>query len=401
MTPPDEPSPTATSSARRPTGPLDGVVVVDCTRVLAGPFATMILADLGARIIKVERVGVGDDSRGFGPFVGERSAYFAAVNAGKESIALDLADPADRQVFEGLLGIADVLVENFRPGAMERLGYGWDAVHARFPGLVYAAVSGFGQTGPYAHRPAYDMVVQGMGGVMSVTGEEGGDPVRVGVSVGDMTAGLFLVSGVTAALYRRRETGEGMLVDVGMLDCQVAILENAISRYTVEGAVPGPIGSRHPFIAPFAALRTGDGRLVVAVGTDAFFVDLCSVLGAPDLADDPRFATNRDRAANVGALHEELERRLTTRGTAEWLADLEAAGIPCGPVNDVAAVLADPHVQARDMVLPVDDPALPMLRLAGNPIKLSGYPAPTVRPAAPALDGDRAALLAELGLNDR
>ena len=385
----------ADTSAR---GPLDGVVVVDLTRVLAGPFATMVLRDLGARIIKVERVDSGDDSRGFGPFVGERSAYFAAVNAGKESIALDLTAPADREIFERLLGIADVLVENFRPGAMDRLGYGWADVHARFPSLVYAAVSGFGQTGPYAHRPAYDMVVQGMGGVMSVTGEEGGEPVRVGVSVGDMTAGLFLVSGVTAALYRRRETGEGVLVDVGMLDCQVAILENAISRYTVEGVVPAPIGSRHPFIAPFAALRTGDGRLVVAVGTDAFFVDLCGVLGVPELADDPRFATNRDRAADVAALHAELERALATRTTAEWLVDLEAAGIPCGPVNDVAAVLADPHVQARHMVLPTEDPALPMLRVAGNPIKISGLADPTVRPAAPALDADRARLLAELGL---
>lgn len=396
-TPPDPPARPAPPAR----GPLDGVVVVDCTRVLAGPFATMVLSDLGARIIKVERVDGGDDSRGFGPFVGERSAYFAAVNAGKESIALDLTAPADRAVFEGLLGIADVLVENFRPGAMGRLGYGWDDLHARFPGLVYAAVSGFGQTGPYSHRPAYDMVVQGMGGVMSVTGEEGGDPVRVGVSVGDITAGLFLVSGVTAALYRRRETGAGMLVDVGMLDCQVAILENAISRYTVEGVVPGPIGSRHPFIAPFAALRTADGRLVVAVGTDAFFVDLCAVLGAPDLPTDPRFATNRDRAANVGVLHAALEDRLAARTTADWLVALEAAGIPCGPVNDVAAVLADPHVRARNMVLPVDDPDLPMLRLAGNPIKLSDYPEPTVRPRAPALDADRAALLAELGLSDR
>ncbi len=379
-------------------GPLDGVVVLDLTRVLAGPFATMMLRDLGARVIKVERVDVGDDSRGFGPFVGERSAYFASVNAGKESIALDLTAPADRAVFERLLGIADVLVENFRPGAMDRLGFGWADVHARHPGLVYAAVSGFGQTGPYSPRPAYDMVVQGMGGVMSVTGEEGGDPVRVGVSVGDITAGLFLVSGITAALYERRATGEGMMVDVGMLDCQVAILENAVSRYTVEGVVPGPIGSRHPFIAPFAALRTGDGRLVVAVGTDVFFADLCAVLGVPELVDDPRFVTNRDRAQHVGDLHAALEQALAARSTAEWLTDLEAAGIPCGPVNDVAAVLADPHVRARNMVLEVDDPELGPLRVAGNPIKLSGYPEPLVRPAAPALDADRAALLAELGL---
>ena len=381
-----------------PRGPLAGIVVVDLTRVLAGPFATMVLHDLGARVIKVERAGAGDDARGFGPFVDGRSAYFTSLNCGKESIALDLDVAADRAVLERLLERADVLVENCRPGTMDRLGFGWDALHVRHPGLIYAAVSGFGRTGPYSARPAYDMVVQGMGGVMSVTGEDGGAPTRVGVSVGDLTAGLFLATGINAALFHRAATGEGMLVDVGMLDSQVAILENAIARYTAMGEVPGPIGSRHPSITPFAALRTADGEVIVAVGNDKLFVALCEVVGRPELAADPRFVDNHARCAHVHELHELLEQALVTRPTAAWLDALEAAGIPSGPVNDVAAVVDDPHVRARHMIVGIDDPRVAPLRVAGNPVKLSGYPDLEVRPAAPDLDEHRSALLAELGL---
>jgi CoA:oxalate CoA-transferase len=384
-----------------PRGPLAGITVVDLTRVLAGPFATMVLHDLGARVIKVERAGAGDDARGFGPFVNGRSAYFTSLNCGKESIALDLEDPTDRVVFERLLDRADVLVENFRPGTMDRLGFGWDGLHVRHPRLIYAAVSGFGRTGPYSARPAYDMVVQGMGGVMSVTGEDGGDPTRVGVSIGDITAGLFLATGINAALYHRAATGVGMLVDVGMLDCQVAILENAIARYTAMGEVPGPIGSRHPSITPFAALRTADGEVVVAAGNDKLFAALCEVVGRPELAADPRFADNHARCAHVHVLHELLEQALATRSTAEWLDAFEAAGIPSGPVNDVEAVVHDPHVRARNMVVDVDDPRVAPLRVAGNPVKLSAYPELTVRPPAPDLDEDRDRLLDELGLRDR
>lgn len=379
-------------------GPLAGITVVDLTRVLAGPFATMVLHDLGARVIKVERAGSGDDARGFGPFVDGRSAYFTSLNCGKESIALDLDDPADREVLDRLVARADVLVENFRPGTMDKLGFGWDALHVRHPRLIYAAVSGFGRTGPYSARPAYDMVVQGMGGVMSVTGEDGGEPTRVGVSIGDLTAGLFLTTGINAALLHREATGEGMLVDVGMLDCQVAILENAIARFTAMGEVPRPIGSRHPSIAPFAALRTADGEVVVAAGNDKLFAALGEVVGRPELADDPRFVDNHARCAHVHELHQLLEQALVTRTTAEWLAALEAAGIPSGPVNDVAAVVDDPHVRARHMVVGIDDPRVAPLRAAGNPVKLSAYPELEVRPRAPDLDEHRAALLAELGL---
>jgi len=392
----DATSTTATDTAAR--GPLAGITVLDLTRVLAGPFATMVLHDLGARVIKVERTGSGDDARGFGPFVGERSAYFTSLNCGKESIALDLDAAADREIFERLLDVADVLVENFRPGTMDKLGFGWDALHVRHPRLVYAAVSGFGRTGPYSARPAYDMVVQGMGGVMSITGEDGGEPTRVGVSIGDITAGLFLSTGINAALYHRTLTGEGMLVDVGMLDCQVAILENAIARYTAMGEVPGPIGSRHPSITPFAALHSADGEVVVAAGNDKLFASLCEVVGRPELAIDPRFVNNHERCVNVHALHELLEQSLVTRTTAEWLDALESAGIPCGPVNDVASVVDDPHVRARHMIVDIDDPRVAPLRAAGNPVKLSGFPELTVRPPAPDLDADRARLLAELGI---
>jgi CoA:oxalate CoA-transferase len=379
------------------TGPLSGVTVVDLTRVLAGPFATMVLHDLGARVIKVERPGTGDDARHIGPFIGDRSAYFTSLNCGKESIALDLELDTDRALFERLLARADVVVENFRPGTMDKLGFGWDSLHARHPRLIYAAVSGFGRTGPYAARPAYDLVVQGMGGVMSLTGEDGGAPTRVGASIGDITAGLFLASAVNAALYHRESVDEGILIDVAMLDCQVAILENAIARYTGVGEVAKPIGARHPSITPFAALRTADGEVIVAAGNDKLFAKLCEVVGHADLSADPRFATNALRCANVDALHSELERALFARSTAEWLAALEDAGIPCGPVNDVAAVVNDPHVQARHMVVGIDDSAVGSLRVAGNPIKLSSFPDLTQRAAAPELDADRDQLMREIG----
>jgi CoA:oxalate CoA-transferase len=387
------------STSSESLGPLSGVTLVDLTRVLAGPFATMVLHDLGARVIKVERAGVGDDARHIGPFVGDRSAYFTSLNCGKESIALDLDDAADRELLERLLARADVVVENFRPGTMEKLGFGWDALHARHRRLIYAAVSGFGRTGPYSQRPAYDMVVQGMGGVMSITGEDGGLPTRVGASIGDITAGLFLAAGVNAALYHREVTGEGMLLDVGMLDCQVAILENAIARYTALGEVPGPIGARHPSITPFAALRTGDGEVIVAAGNDKLFAQLCEVIGQPALATNPLFLTNALRTEHVHALHDELERALASHTSREWLEAFEAAGIPCGPLNDVAAVVVDPHVQARRMIVAIDDPRVQPLRAAGNPIKWSAFDDLEVRPPAPDLDEHRAALVEELGLS--
>jgi CoA:oxalate CoA-transferase len=376
-------------------GMLSGVTIVDLTRVLAGPYCTMILADLGARVIKVETPG-GDDSRHIGPFIGGKSAYFMSLNRGKESIALDLKAAEDREIFERLLETADVLAENFRPGTMERLGYSWEILHARYPRLIYAATSGFGTTGPYSPRPAYDIVVQAMGGVMSLTGHPGDPPTRVGTSIGDITAGLFTAIGISSALYGRQQSGEGIMIDVAMLDCQVAILENAIARYASTGEVPGPIGSRHPSITPFEAFATQDGHLVIAVGNDPLFGRFCEVIGRPDLAADPRFATNPLRCDHNAELKPELEAALASRPTAAWLQAFEAEGIPCGPIQDVAQVLADPQVAARNMIVTADDPAVGPLRMAGNPIKTSAYADPPTRPPAPELDADRARIVGGL-----
>jgi CoA:oxalate CoA-transferase len=383
------------------TGPLAGLVVVDLTRVLAGPYCTLVLADLGARVIKVERPGTGDDARHVGPFVGERSAYFLSLNRGKESLALDLRAPADRALFERLLARADVLVENFRPGVMERLGYGADALRARFPRLVAASVSGFGQTGPLADRPAYDLVVQAMGGIMSITGAEGGGPTRVGTSIGDLAAGLFAAVGVLAALRHRDAGGGATPIDVAMLDCQVALLENAIARLAATGETPAPLGNRHPSITPFEAYPTADGHVVVAAGNDALFRRLAETVGAPALADDPRFATNAARCEHVAALRDLLAAPLRRAPTADWLARFQAAGIPCGPIQDVAQVMAHPQVRARNMIVDVLDPELGAFPVAGNPIKSAAFADPPTRPPAPALDADRDAIVAWLAEEER
>jgi CoA:oxalate CoA-transferase len=381
--------------------PLAGIVVVDLTRVLAGPYCTLVLGNLGARVIKVERPRGGDDARAIGPFVGGKSLYFAALNHGKESIALDLKAPDDRALFERLLGAADVLVENFRPGTMERLGYGWDQVRPRWPRLVYAAASGFGHTGPLRERPAFDLVVQAMGGIMSLTGHPGGPPARVGVSIGDIVAGLFLAVGIQAALLRRRDAGTATKVDVAMFDCQLAILENALTAHLVTGALPGPLGTRHPNIAPFQAFTAGDGhRLVVCAGHDRHFAALCTVLGRPDVAADPRYRTPEERRVHADALATEVEQAFAARPAADWLELLERAGVPCGPVNSVAEAVRHPQAAARDMVVEIPDPAIGSLWVAGNPIKLDGVPEPRFRRPPPALDGDRAAILEWLERRD-
>jgi CoA:oxalate CoA-transferase len=377
-------------------GPLADVTVLDLTRVLAGPYCTMVLADLGARVIKVERPGGGDDARAIGPFVKEQSAYFMSLNRGKESISLDLRDPADREIFEKLLPRADVLVENYRAGVMEKLGYGWETLHARHPRLIYAAASGFGHTGPYAGRPAYDLVAQGMGGLMSLTGQPGSEPTRVGTSIGDIAAGLFTAVGVNAALYHRQLTGEGTKIDVAMLDCQVALLENAIARYVATAQVPGPLGSRHPSITPFEAFACADGHLIIAAGNDGLFRKLCDVLARPELADDPRFCSNEERTCHADPLKIAIEEALCERTRADWLAALEAAGVPCGPINDVAEVMADPQVAARNMVIRVMDEVAGEISMPGNPIKLSAFEDPDTREPAPGLDRDRQRLLDEM-----
>jgi CoA:oxalate CoA-transferase len=375
------------------TAPLDGITVLDLTHVLAGPFASLILGDLGARVIKVERPGSGDDTRSFPPFKDGASAYFAAINHGKESIALDLKAEEDRAIFEALLARADIVLENYRPGVMEKLGYGWEALHARFPALIYGAVSGFGHTGPDALRPAYDMVVQARGGVMSITGEKDREPVRAGASIGDIVAGMYLVQGVMAALLDRGRTGAGRKVDVAMLDSQLAILEHAVAITTATGTPPAPSGARHPSITPFETFHAADGLFVIAAGNDALFARLCDVLGLP-IAQDPRFATNPARCENARTLKRLIEAITLDRPKSHWIEKLEAAGVPTGPIQNVSEVLHDRQILARNMVVDVLGPdGRPAFVAAGNPIKLSGMDDPATRAPAPALDGDRAAIL--------
>jgi CoA:oxalate CoA-transferase len=355
------------------TSPLAGIRVLDLTRVLAGPFCTMVLADLGAEVVKVERPDGGDDARAFGPFLPSgASGYFAGVNRGKRSVALDLKDPADRETFLALSDRADVVVENFRPGTMERLGLGSGVLRGRNPGLVYASATGFGRTGPDAGKAAYDVIVQARSGLMSLTGHSPAEPSRVGSSISDILAGLYTAIGISAALRERERTGAGCDIDLAMLDCSVSVLENAITRYSVSGVVPRPLGTRHPSIAPFQAFHAADGQLVIAAGNDQLWRGLCEALGAPDLADDPLFATNHDRCEHVEELGRRIDALLARDGVAAWLAKLGAAGIPCAPINDMAGVVDDPQLAARSMWHTLVDRDGTEVLTAGSPFHFDG-----------------------------
>lgn len=367
------------------TGPLADFVILDVSRVLSGPYCTMMLCDLGAHVIKVEQPCTGDEARQFLPISSRgESAYFAAINRGKKSIALDLKVDADRLVFEQLLSRADVLVENFRPGVLDKLGYGFSLIKEKYPSLVLASISGFGQTGPYRSRAAYDVVVQAMSGMMSITGQPESPPSRAGSSIGDLAAALFACNGIQAALIQRSHTGKGCHVDISMFEAQIALLEGAIPEVFCTGLSPGPIGARHPGTAPFDAFKAADGYLVIAAGSDHLFCSLAGVLGQPELSLDPRFAIRPSRVANQAALKSIIEAALSVAPVAHWLASLDDAGVPAGPLNDVAAMMADPQVASRGI--------LPEIQSTGGqrtpvtPILLSthGYPA-ELRPA-PGLD---------------
>jgi CoA:oxalate CoA-transferase len=379
------------------TGPLSGITVIDLSRILAGPYCTFLMAEMGARVIKVEPPKGGDDARAYGPFVNGKSTYFASINRGKESIALDLKNHEHRAIFEKLLEKADVVVENFRPGTMEKLGFGWETLHPKYPKLIYASASGFGHTGPNSKDPAYDMVMQGMGGIMSITGNEGQPPSRVGMSIGDIGAGLYTAVAVNAALVHRMKTGESTKVDIAMFDCQLALLENAIMRYTVEGEVPGPLGARHPTITPFQAFRTADGAIIIAAGNDSLFVKMCGALGLEGLAASPDYKTNALRQKHHKQLEHAIESVLKGQSTAHWIEVVSKAGVPCGPINNVEQAIAHPQVAARNMLVEVPDGSGGTLKLAGNPLKMSAFADPTTRKAAPDLDADRAAILSYIG----
>jgi len=365
--------------------PLEGIRVLDLTRVLAGPFCTMMLSDLGAEIIKVEVPGTGDDSRSFGPFRNGQSLYFINVNRGKESIAIDLKTEAGKKLLVDLAKKCDVIVENFRPGTMEKLGLGWDVLKVANPRLIYGAVSGFGHSGPDSGRPAYDILVQAMGGVMSITGWPESPPTRVGLSMGDITAAVYLATGVNAALYQREKTGLGQKVDVSMLDCQLSILENALVRFQVDGKSPTPLGTRHPTITPFQAFRASDKWFVIAVGNDALWKKFCEAMKRPDLFADPRFSTNGGRTKHYDDLIPEIERMLELKERADWLEILEKAGVPSAPVNTVEDVMLDRQLAARNMFVTVEDEHAGQITIPGNPIKMESVPESPTRPKAPAI----------------
>tara|TARA_B100000614_G_scaffold96547_1_gene87217 strand:+ start:110 stop:1303 length:1194 start_codon:yes stop_codon:yes gene_type:complete len=380
--------------------PLAGVRVLDLTRVLAGPFATMLLTDLGADVLKVEMPGVGDDSRHFGPFKNERSLYFISINRGKRSMTLNLKTDEGKDVLRRLVAEHDILVENFRPGVMEKLGLGYEELREINPGLIYAASSGYGHTGPDSRKPAYDILAQATGGLMSVTGWPGQAPTRVGCSIGDISAALFTTIGVLAALNQRHETGRGQKVDIAMLDCQVAILENALARYQVDGVSPEPLGNRHPTISPFQAYRAKDDWLVVAIGNDTLWQTFCQTVNRNDLAADGRFATNPQRTANLEALNAILEPLFAQRTVGEWSSLFSEAGIPHSRINNIEQMMQSRQVQARNMVATVVDRIAGTVKVAGNPIKLSEMEDGTERPPIPELGEHTDDVLAALGFDD-
>jgi len=362
--------------------PLKDIRVIDLTRVLAGPYATLILGDLGAEVIKIERPGNGDDSRAFGPFLEGESLYFMSLNRNKKSVVLDLRLEKGKELFKKLVEVSDVVVENFRPGVMDKLGLGYDVLKKINSRIIYVTCSGFGQTGPYRGLPAYDMIVQAMGGVMSITGERDGSPVRVGTSIGDITAGLFTAIGVFSALRARDLIGEGQMVDVGMMDCQVAILENAIVRYFATGEVPKPLGSRHPSIVPFEAFKSKDGYVVIAIGNDGFWSRFCSVINKPELACDSDFQTNDLRAENYTKLKPIIDQIVVQKTTDEWVQLLQTNGIPCCAINTIDKVFYNEQVKARDMIVEVEHPTAGKIKIPGIPIKLSNTPG-SIRSPAP------------------
>ena len=376
-------------------GPLKNLLVIDLTRVLVGPYCTMILSDLGARVIKIEAPETGDDSRKFGPFINDYSAYFMSLNRGKESIALNLKNKDDKKIFEKILSKADILVENFKPGTLEKWGYGWKDVNKKYPKQIYASASGFGQTGPLKELPAYDMVVQGMGGLMSVTGHPDNEPTRVGTSIGDITAGLFTAIGINAALYDRQKTGKGAFIDVSMLDCQIAILENAISRYLSKNEIPKPMGSRHPSIAPFEAFKTKDSYIIIAAGNDKLFTKLCEVLNINDIPKEKRFNSNSLRCENMDSLKKILEDKLKLKNTNEWIKEMEKLKIPCGPIFNIKQAVENPQIEHRNMIVKSYHKIVGEFKSSGNPIKISTYKDENTRGDIPDLDEHREKILKE------
>lgn len=368
-------------------GPLTGIRILDLTRVLSGPYTAMMLADLGAEVVKLEQPEFGDDSRHFGPFLNEESAYFMSVNRNKKSITLNLKSEKGKALFKKLACNTDVILENFRPGTMKKLGLDYETIRLLNPQIIYGSISGFGQNGPYSPRAAYDGIVQAMGGIMGITGEKNGNPVKVGSSIGDIVAGMFCATGILAAYIYRMNTGKGQYIDVAMLDSQIAILENAIARYTVTGKIPTPTGNTHTSIFPFETFPTATEDIMIAAGNNNLWAKLCQVLGCPELIEDARFSENPERGYNHDEMFELLCSHLKEKPAEQWRDELDEAGVPCSLVNTIDKVLDNPQIQAREMIVNVHHPKAGNTKLAGIPIKMSLSPG-CIHKAAPILGED-------------
>lgn len=383
-------------------GPLNDVIVLDLTRVLAGPYCTGILFNLGATIIKIENPKGGDDSRQFTPFVDGESAYSCALNRGKKSIALDIKNSEkDREIFKRLVRQSDVLVENFRPGVLSRLGFDEKVLKELNPRLIVARISGFGKTGPDALRACYDLVAQGMSGLMSMTGEPQGKPVKAGIELADVGGGIFAAIGICAALFDRTRTGKGSYLGTSLLDCLVSLMFSAFSRYSVRGEIPEPTGTRHPFVAPFDVFYTQDKPITICVANDRLFETFCKALGKPELSKDSRFNNNTNRYSHVEELEALINDILKAKPAAEWLDIFEKQGIPAGPINKLNEVFEEPQLQYRKMIAHFSDNYMPQERFPGNPIKFSNHPDTDEFPRGPKLNEHAAEILTWLADRER
>lgn len=363
--------------------PLENIKILDLTRVLAGPFSTMLMQELGAEVIKVEMPGRGDDARYFGPFVKGESAYFLSINRGKKSISLNLKSEEGKKILLDLVKQVDIVTENFRPGTMEKLGLSYEVLKKVNPKIIFASTSGFGQTGPDSKKPAYDMLVQAMSGMMSITGWQDKPPTRVGSSIGDLGAGLYTIIGILSALYQRTITGEGQRVDVAMLDCQLSLLENAIVRYGVTGESPKPGGNQHPTITPFQVFKTKDDFMAVSMGNDIMWQNFCKAIYRTDLIENPKFETNLKRTANKDELLPILEEIILQKTNDEWTVVFNEAKLPHSPVNNIESIMQHPQVKARNMIVETEGKEIGKIGVAGNPIKMSNIPEKSSREKAP------------------
>ena len=350
--------------------PLNGIVVLDFTNVLSGPYATFILSELGASIIKIEKPG-GDDSRKYGPFSNGKSCYFISLNRGKKSIVLDLKSKEDKKIFEKLLKKSDVLIDNFKPGVLEKFGYSWKNLSKKFPKLIHGKISGFGETGPLKDLPAYDIIVQAMGGIMSITGKNKKNMVRVGTSIGDIVSSLFCVIGILSQIIRRTKTARGSKLDLSMLDCQVAILENAISRYSINKINPEPIGTDHPSISPFGSFKTKNGQIVLAIGNDKLFNIFCDVINDEKLKTDKNFNNNKNRNLNLQKLRKRIEKKLKIRTTQYWIKVFSNTKIPCSEVQNIEEVIKNKQIISRKMILNYDHKLNKSIKVSSSPFNFN------------------------------